>query len=453
LAVPNDELIISASGIRDVFEPEVARGFFYDLGYAIGKGLGGAIALGRDSRPSGQPLALALLDGLAASGTSPRYSGLCTVPVMAHAVRRGYASSAMMVTASHNPPEWNGLKIYSGDGMILGEEELRALVERARAREGTSRPSAFTGDHTEDPSLLEAYVKDVLDLATSLGAKEHQSKVIVDAGNGPSALTVPRILQGIGCRVEVLNPELDGSFRRPIEPLPENLMQLRKAVPDSGADLGVGFDCDGDRAVLVTEDGQVLREDDTLALAVDYYLSISAQDVVINRATSLLLDHICLSHGVRVIRAGVGERIVAEKMVEVGAKIGGEGSNGGIMMPSFSLARDGALALVLILAFLRREGVGLSELVKGYPRFYLSRAKLKCSPDRVGQVLQKVRGVVESLGTVEISDDIRVSGAGWWALVRPSRTEPIIRVLSEATSEEEAESRMRLLVGAIQEDI
>jgi len=446
-------LIISASGIRDVFEPEAASGFFFRLGQAIGEDLGGAIALGRDSRPNGQTLASALLDGLAASGISPRNAGLCTVPVMAHAVRIGYASTAMMVTASHNPPEWNGLKIYSGDGMIIGEGELRDLVERAL--EGTSRPQAFTGDriHAEDPSLLGSYVKDMLDLAKMIGAMGCQSKVIVDAGNGPSALTVPRILQGIGCRVEVLNPDLDGYFRRPIEPLPENLVQLRQAVPDSGADLGVGFDCDGDRAVLVAEDGQVLREDDTLALAVDFYLSISAQDVVVNRATSLLLDHICLSHGVRVIRAGVGERIVAEKMVEVGSEIGGEGSNGGIMMPSFSLARDGALALVLILAFLRREGVGLSELVRGYPRFHLSRAKLKCSPDRVGQVLQRVMGVAESLGIVEVADDIRVSGEGWWALVRPSRTEPIIRVLSEAASEEEAESRMRLLVGAVQENI
>lgn len=448
-------MIISASGIRDIFEPEAARGFFFDLGHTIGEDFGGAIALGRDSRPSGQPLSLALLDGLTDSGTSPRYSGLCTVPVMAHAVRRGYASTAMMVTASHNPPEWNGLKIYSGDGMILGEGELRALVERAMARGGKSRPSAFARGHhrTEDPSLLEAYVKDMLDIATILGTKGCQLKVVVDAGNGPSALTVPRILRELGCRVEVLNPELNGSFRRPIEPLPENLKQLCEAVPNSGADLGVGFDCDGDRAVLVAEDGQVLREDDTLALAVDYYLTISAHDVVVNRATSLLLDHVCQSHGVRVIRAGVGERMVAERMIEAGAKIGGEGSNGGIMMPSFSLARDGALALVLILAFLRKEGVGLSELVMGYPRFYLSRAKLKCSPEKVGDILQRVREAVESLGTVEVSDDIRVSGVGWWALVRPSKTEPIIRVLSEATSEEEAESRMKLLVGVVQGDI
>lgn len=447
--------MISASGIRDIFEPEAARGLFFALGHVIGKGLDGAVALGRDSRPSGQPLSTALLDGLVDSGLSPRYSGLCTVPVMAHAVRKGYASTAIMVTASHNPPEWNGLKVYSGDGMIISEGELRALVERARAHEVAARPSPLTrvNPYPEDTSLLAAYVKDMLDIATTLGAKGRQSKVIVDAGNGPSALTVPRILMGMGCRVEVLNPELDGSFRRPIEPLPENLMQLCEVVPDSGADLGVGFDCDGDRAVLVAEDGQVLREDDTLALAVDYYLSISAKDIVVNRATSLLLDHVCASHGVQLIRAGVGERMVAERMIEVGANIGGEGSNGGIMMPSFSLARDGALALVLILAFLRREGVGLSELVKGYPRFNLRRAKLRCNPDKIAHVLQRVREAAESLGAVDVADDIRVSGLGWWALVRPSRTEPIIRVLSEAASEEEAEARMRLLVEVVQEDI
>lgn len=449
-------MIVSASGLRDIFEPEYASSFFFDLGYVIGKVLGGSIALGRDSRPSGPALALALLDGIVTSGIQPRYTGLCTVPVMAHAVRKGHVSTSLMVTASHNPPEWNGLKIFSGNGMIIGEDELRGFVESAsgsslRHLKGAPDRSPLPKSYRpENPWLLDEYVRDMLDLALSLGAKGYSLKVVVDAGNGPSALTVPPILQGLGCEVEVLNSELDGRFRRPIEPLPENLIQLRERVPISGADIGVGFDCDGDRAVLVADDGQVLREDHTLALAVDFYLSLSTRAVVVNRATSLLLDHICQSHDVQLIRAGVGERKIASKMVEVGAEIGGEGSSGGVIMPSFGLARDGALALTLVLALLRRERKALSDLVKGYPRLYLKRTKLQCSPEKVETILSGVRAAAESLGVVDVSDDIRISGTGWWALIRPSRTEPVIRILSEATSEEAAESRMRLLVEEVQ---
>lgn len=452
-------LIVSASGIRGVFDPVESRGFFYNLGYLAGRDLGRDIALGRDSRPTGRAISSALLDGLSASGVSPRYVGLCTVPVMARSVRKGYVLASMMVTASHNPPEWNGLKIFSGDGLAITEDALKGLVERAQGSSSEPgglgpatqyRAPAGVPGNGEGTALLDVYVEDMLALAHSLGVHDCALKVIVDAGNGPSALIAPRILEDIGCKVEVLNAELDGAFRRPIEPLPENLTDLCKKVQRSGADLGVGFDCDGDRAVFVAEDGEVLRDDYTLAFAVDYYLSISARPVVVNRATSLLLDGICRDRGVPLIRAGVGERVIASKMLEVGAEIGGEGSSGGVILSSFGLTRDGTLALVLLCALLLRERKGLSDLVDRYPRFYVRKAKLQCDPESIQPALSRVKTLAESIGVVDVSDDIRVSGDGWWVLVRPSRTEPVIRVISEDRSEDRAESRMRSLVEEVQ---
>ncbi|MGQ9515077.1 MAG: hypothetical protein ACUVTL_08540 [Thermoproteota archaeon] len=443
-------MIVSASGIRGVFEPREAREFFTRFGYVVGKQLGGKIALGRDSRPSGQAICSAILEGLSKTKASTTYVGLCTVPVMAHAVRKRYISTTMMVTASHNPPEWNGLKIFTGDGLILDGDKLSSFVEMSRSNIWPSTGRACIR-YKEDKKLLELYVQDSLSLASLLGANDCSLKVVIDAGNGPSSLTVPRILEGLGCKTEILNKELNGHFNRPIEPLPENLLDLRKEVIESHADLGAGFDCDGDRVVLVSEDGEVLREDYTLALAVDYYLSLRKGPVVVNRATSMLLDQVCINHSVPLIRAGVGERNVASRMLESGAEIGGEGSSGGVILQEFELARDGALALILVSGFLKKEKRSLSSILKRYPRYYLRRENIRFPSEKFKEILSDLKNLARSMGEVDILDDIRVSGNGWWVLVRPSATEPVLRILSEAESEEEAESRMKIFTDKIRE--
>ncbi|MBO3802421.1 MAG: hypothetical protein JTT11_00860 [Candidatus Brockarchaeota archaeon] len=448
-------MIVSASGIRGVFKPAEEKAFFSNLGRLVGSRLPGAVALGRDSRPSGQAICSALLEGMVESRASITYAGLCTVPVLAHAVRKRYVSTSVMVTASHNPPEWNGIKIFTGEGLIMEGPRLRELAEEARAA-----PSRAAGEARnsvarvkEDKGLLEAYVRDSISLAFGLGARECALRFVIDAGNGPSALAVPRVLEGLGCRTEVLNGEMDGSFKRPIEPLPENLSELREEVLRSGSDVGAGFDCDGDRVVLVTDDGEVLREDYTLALAVDYYLSLRKCPVVVNRATSMLLDRICQDHSVPIIRAGVGERNVASAMLEVGSEIGGEGSSGGVVMPEFELARDGALALALLSGLLKRERESLSRIVKRYPRFHLRKESVRCPAEKAKRILSKVEAEAKRVGAVDVLDDVRVSGSGWWVLVRPSATEPLVRVLSEARSEEEAESRMEFFAGLVKKNL
>jgi len=442
-------LIVSASGIRGVFEPNESRGFFKNFGRLAGNQFAGSIALGRDSRPSGKAICSALLEGLLETRASPTYVGLCTVPVLAHAVRKRYVLASIMVTASHNPPEWNGLKLFAEEGLIIDGAKLRNIVDKALSSPRHAIQCSLDASVKEDPKLLEAYIKDSLSLASMIGADGCSLRIAIDAGNGPSALTVPRILEGMGCKVEVLNCELDGSFKRPIEPLPENLLGLREEVLRSGSDFGAGFDCDGDRVVLVSDDGEILREDYTLALAVDYYLSLRKGPVVVNRATSMLLDQVCMNHSAPLIRAGVGERNVASKMLEVGSEIGGEGSSGGVILPDFELSRDGGLALILISSFLRMEKRSLSEIIKRYPRFHMRRKNIHCPADKVPLILSDIEAEAKSLGNVDVLDDVRVSGSGWWVLVRPSATEPVVRILSEARSEEEAESRMEFFTEVV----
>lgn len=428
------QAIVSISGFRCVPDFPMDFPFFRRVGRNVASNCAQPVAIGWDTRATSREVVRGVSAGISERGASYVELGLVTSPLVSFGAREGFYGTGLMVTSSHNPPEWNGLKFFGGDGTILDELSLRKLIEGEGGAAATPQmPSRLW----EPREVLEAYTESILRIATGLGGGAEGLHIVIDAGNGPAAVVVPRCLELSGARVTLINGELDGVFRRQIEPRPEALSELSRVVAEEGADMGVAFDCDGDRAVLVDEKGIALDEDLTLALACDFVLDGVSCPVVVNVATSMLVDFVCERHGVRVLRSAVGERNVVEEMRRVGSTIGGEGSCGGLIYMDHSPTRDGCLSAVLVASLLRKSGRRLSSLVSDYPSYKRARVSIEVEQGLVGRVMEEVESLTAGQEPSKL-DGLRFSGEGWWALIRPSRTEPIIRVMAEAADGQRA---------------
>jgi phosphomannomutase len=425
------QAIASMSGFRCVPEFPIDAPFFRRVGRNIASRCAQPVAIGWDTRVTSNDVVKSISAGLSEAGARYTHLGLATSPLVSFGAKGGFYRTGVMITSSHNPPEWNGIKVFGQDGTILDEPNLKELIEG-----GSGASASPVGP--EGPrgcrEVLEAYMDSILKTVLDLGGSADGLHVVLDAGNGPAVVTVPRCLERLGAQVTLINDELDGLFRRQIEPRPEALSVLSETVADKGADVGVAFDSDGDRAVLVDEKGRVLDEDLTLALACDLLLERLKCPVVVNVATSMLLDFVCEKHGVKLFRSAVGERNVVEEMRRVGSTIGGEGSCGGLIYLGHSPTRDGCLSAGLVASILRRSGDSISSLVSAYPSLKRGRASVEVAPGLAGRVMEEVELIAHGPEPMKL-DGLRFSGAGWWVLVRPSRTEPIIRVMAEGTDE------------------
>jgi len=438
--------MVSVSGMRGHvgtdLTPELVARYAAALGaWAVAAGKP-RVVLGRDSRTSGPMFARAAAAGLMSVGATVIDVGMVPTPTVQMAVEHHRAGAGLILTASHNPIEWNALKFVGPDGIFLDAADgaaVRALAEQGPARQGWDG----LGDAVMDPDAVERHFQAILALPfLDLAAiRQRRFRVALDTVRGAGGGSVPGFLQQLGCEVFGINLETDGRFPRPPEPVPENLGDLGRIVREHRADIGMAVDPDVDRLALVDQEGRPIGEDYTLALAIRAMLGTAPvappPTVVVNLSTSLVVEDAARAAGARFVRAPVGEANVARAIRDEGAIIGGEG-NGGVMLPALHIGRDAPLGMALILHGLARSGKTVSALVDEAPRYAIVKAK---SPR--GSDLRKLYDALRrnfADADADERDGLRLAWPDRWLHVRPSGTEPIVRLIAEAPTAAAAES-------------
>lgn len=426
------KLLVSVSGIRgivgDSLTPEIAMGYARAFGkYAKG----GDIILGRDTRYHGPMIFSAVASGLMASGCNVIDIGVATTPQIEFAVRRSGAAGGIAVTASHNPIEYNALKLIGPQGFFLTDSQGKRFLQiHNDGGQSPKRHKPKIGTYLIQDDWDIKYTRAILELdilKPSLIRRKH-FKIVADCVNGTASYVAADLFNSLGCRLKLINALPDGYFPHPAEPVPENLKQLSEAVKAYKADIGFAFDPDGDRMAMVDENGRPIGEEYTLALGMRYILTQKKGPVAVNLSSSMMNDFVAKEAGVRIFRSKVGEINVTEKMKKVKAVAGGEG-NGGLIYPGIHNGRDGLIAAAIMLQYLADSGKTISRLASELPS--TSMLKRKISLD--GRKLNFDK-IIEAFpeGRVDTQDGIKIIFSDSWLQLRLSNTEPIARLLTEA---------------------
>ena len=445
-------LMRSVSGVRgivgDSLTEDVVDRHVRAFGSLLTEHHDGPVVLARDSRQSGPMFRDVAATALTAMGIDVVDSGLVPTPTAQLAVEYHKAAGGIIITASHNPIEWNALKFVGSDGLFLDADRVDRLFARADA--GEFSPSSSFGEVGFDADAVKRHIDGVLalpfvDVDSIRGAKLH---VALDCVRGAGGVIMPALLEVLGCAVTGINLETDGQFPRSPEPTPANLTELANLVVASSADVGIAVDPDVDRLAIVDERGRAIGEDYTLAFAVRALLDRQLGPVVVNLSTSLVVDDVARAFGVTVQRAPVGEANVAHALKAANAVIGGEG-NGGVMLPSYHAGRDAPLAAALVLDLLTRNGKAVSELVDSNPRYSIVKAKAARAGDLDGayEALEERFANARS----DSQDGLRLAWSDRWLHVRPSGTEPIVRFIAEAPTTTAAEELISAARSALAE--
>jgi phosphomannomutase len=437
-----DGLMVSVSGIRGRvgagLTPEVVCQYTSAFGaWSIARSTSRTIVLARDSRVSGPMFHRAAVAALQSVGADVVDIGMAPTPTLQLAVEDLHAAGGLAITASHNPIEWNALKFVGASGLFLDAAEgadMRRFIDRVIPRATWDR----IGTVVPDESAIERHIARILDLSfiDVEGIRKRKFRVALDTCHGAGAVIMPLLLERLGCEVRSINLTPDGRFHRPPEPVAENLGELEALVRETGAAVGFATDPDVDRLALVANDGRAIGEDYTLALAVQVVLSKRPGLVVTNLSTSRVVDDVAAAHGGQVARAPVGEVNVAVRMRDDHAVVGGEG-NGGVILPDVHLGRDAPVAAALVLQLLHASGEPLTATVARYPQYRIVKEKLDRPPGPLHTVYETLRGEFAD-ADVDMQDGLRLSWPDRWVHVRPSGTEPIVRVIAEARNETEA---------------
>jgi phosphomannomutase len=441
--IPAD-LMVSVSGVRGRvgagLTPEVMARFASAFGAYVRERSGKPrprIILARDSRTSGPMFSRIVAGALQSVGCDVVEIGIAPTPTALYNIHALDADGGIVVTASHNPVEWNALKFASSAGMFLDADEAPLMRAFVNDREIERAAWNELGDVAHDDSAVDRHLQAVLDVPyLDIDALRVRGfRVALDCIRGAGAVLLPRLLEELGCDVVGLNLEPDGRFQREPEPVAENLKELEQAVRESGADVGMATDPDSDRLSLVSNDGRAIGEDFTLALAAALVLRHRPGPVVTNLSTSRLLRDVADAAGVELQLAPVGEINVARRMESLGAVIGGEG-NGGVILPDVQLTRDAAVAVALVLQHMLEEGRPMTDIVASHTPYVIVKDKL---PRDAGSLEAAYAALEERLGApaADRQDGLRLD---WpeerrWLHLRASGTEPILRIIAEATTE------------------
>ncbi len=395
----------------------------------------GTVLVARDARPSGDEIARKLIATLVESGCSVVNVDMVPTPTAVLNVREVHADGGVIVTASHNPIEYNGLKFVGSEGAFLEQEEMRRLNSLAG---NVGRRRTIIGKQARDTSALTRHAKKIkaIPLVDSAGLRARKFKIAIDCVNGAASMAYPALLESLGCICARLFCEPDGTFPRKPEPTADNLSVLSKFVVAARADVGFAVDPDGDRVSVVTEEGKPLGEEYTMALVSKFFLGKEKGPVVVNYSTTRAIDDIASEFGVRVERAPVGEANVVARMKEVRAVLGGEG-NGGVILPTVNLTRDAAVAMALILEYMLESGESISRLASQIPSYYIEKRKMGIDVKTLKSMEQNMKKLKRD-GKVDRSDGIRIDWGDSWLHVRPSGTEPVIRIIAEAKTRQKA---------------
>ncbi len=425
--------LFGTSGVRGVVGKRITPELAIDIGLTLAAHLGnsGTVVLGKGPRTSSDMLESCMISGLLSGGCELKLLDVVPTPTVGFATRALGAKAGVMITASHNPPEYNGFKIWDSSGMAYTPES-EGRLERIYFKRRWKRVAWDEIGRVERIHILSDYIE-------TLKANVRLSrdyKVVVDCGNGAGSVATPRLLSELGCKVIKLNCLPDGHFPgRPLEPVPENLVELCETVKSTGADLGIAHDGDADRVVVVDEAGRVAKGDEILAIVAAQRVRRGGDIVVTTVDASKVVDEVVGGRGGRVVRTRVGDVSVAVGVKRNRAVFGGEPS-GAWIFPDVHLAPDGPLGAVRVLELLESSGRTMSELLEPLPDYYTHREKLKCQDELKARVMKSVlKGLKgefrELIGTLSV-DGVRLNLVDGWVLVRPSGTEPYIRVTAEA---------------------
>ncbi len=432
--------LFGTNGIRGVANKELTPEMAAAIGSAVGTFFKrGNLIVGHDARTSGPMLANAVISGLNATGCNVLFAGMAPTPALQYAVKNHRTNGAVIITASHNPPEYNGIKVVWNDGIELSREqeiEIENIFfdEKVHYAEWNEIGALQTIS-----GIIDEYVdaiKKHIDVAKIASKHFH---VVVDAANSVAALAIPKLLRELGCKVTTINANIDGTFpgRLP-EPRPENLKDLSLTVRAIGADLGVAFDGDADRSIFVDETGEVHWGDKTFALVEKYFLKNHPGEKIVSPvSSSTLVKDIADAYGGEIVWTKVGSVTVSQTMKKLNAKLGGE-ENGGIFYGPHQSVRDGGMAAALILNLMAEANEKLSKMLNELPKYFIEKGKVECSNDLKEKVLEKLTEEMKGLNISTI-DGVKV----WFEdkssiLVRPSGTEPIYRLYAEAKTAEKA---------------
>ena len=434
-AIPT--LKISISGVRGVVGQSLTPTLLTRFAQAFGTHTGsGTIVIGRDPRTSGEMVKHAVVAGVLSTGSRVVDIGVCPVPTVQLQVRHRRAQGGIAITASHNPAEWNALKFIGSSGLFLDAGQARELLDIYHQGEYTKVGGAELRTVEEVEGATDLHIKSILDALGPLPQTHKKLRVVLDSCNGAGSLVGPKLIEALGAEVIPINVTPDGSFPRPAEPLPENLTDLRRAVKEHQAHVGFAQDMDADRLAVVSNEGEAIGEDNTLVLAMLYVLGREKGAVVANLSTTSAVEDVAKRFGCPVFLTKIGEVNVTDAMQQHNAVIGGEG-NGGVIYPRINFARDSLVGIALVLHLLAESGKSVTELLETVPRYHIVKDKMTCPSHRISTVLRIVREQFAEF-PLDTRDGVKVTTKDGWFLVRGSNTEPIIRIVAEAKSEERA---------------
>lgn len=430
-------LKFSISGLRGIWgnglDETTAREYLESFAVLLQKREAKRVIIARDSRQSGPLISSIAKEVLSKSGFEVTDIGIAPTPTIIFSIRTGKYDGGIMISASHNPPEYNGIKFLTERAMYINEKEL----EEIKSYLGQKPEIQTEGKITEDSSLGDAHVEQVVKNVDADLIKSKKFKVVIDTINGAGYKLGPELLEKLGCEVEILNGTPDGNFAHMPEPLPENLKSLGEKVREVGANIGFAQDPDADRLVIADESGNVVFEEYMLSICIKSILEKTPGDIVTNLSTSNTNEDLAKQVGFKNYRAKVGEGNVVEEIIKHNAVIGGEGS-GGVIYPKINLCRDSLTGIALILEYLARTGKKVGEVVSELPKYEFIKTKVPFSGS-VSEIIERISNEFSD-GIVDRQDGIRIDFPdSSWVQLRASNTEPIIRIWSEARTKERAE--------------
>jgi phosphomannomutase len=411
------------------------------------------VVIGRDGRISGELVSNMVVNTLISLGINVIDLGLSTTPTVEIATKAEKATGGIIITASHNPKEWNALKLLNKEGEFISAETGAQVLKRAAEEAFKFVAVDKLGSVEKNDSYLQKHIELVLNypLTNKKAIEKHGFKVVVDCINSSGALVIPALLKTLGvAEVIVLNGEVNGKFAHNPEPLPEHLTQLSNAVLSEKADLGIAVDPDVDRLCFVCEDGSMFGEEYTLVAVADYVLKHRKGNTVSNMSSTKALKEITLKSGGEYFPSAVGEVNVVKKMKEQNAVIGGEG-NGGIIVPDFHYGRDALIGIALFLSHFASFKKGLKSFRASYPEYFISKNKIELEQNLdVKQIFDKIRKKYKN-NPVNVEDGLKIEFDTDWVHLRTSNTEPIIRIYAESNFETTANNIAYRLMQDIRE--
>jgi len=440
--------LFGTNGVRGVFAEDFTLEFVHDLVLAISTYFKeGTILVGYDGRHSSTVISKLVCSTLNFAGLDCHLAGLVPTPCLEFATKALGYNGGIMITASHNPPEYNGIKPIASDGVEISREDENVIEEIFFKKNWKQRSSTF-GSTKNDDRAIETYLDGIKSQVDVSKIKSKNLKVVLDLGNGAQAVTAIKLCEQLRCEVITINQQIDGSFPgRGSEPTPNNLQELSSTVVKNNADLGIAFDGDGDRSIFCDDKGMLLSGDKSALLLSNYLLKKNPNSKVVTCTNSgNSIDEIVTQTNSTVIRTKVGSIEVSRKMITENALLGFE-ENGGFMFGKHNHVRDGGMTLALFLELLASSNKSLNEELATLPPSFTTKDKISCKKEDVDRIISKL---LDEFPNSDISDGIKIIfDKKNWVMVRPSGTEPIIRIYAESDSEKNLEILMKKYIQKI----